>query len=144
MRSCCARRLLVRFRSVCTTPSSRNVDSCASPRQCRAPKSSAWPPRSSGYSRRRCKEIFALSSKLTVEEVATNIRKAARHVNQSEGLIFEKSAPGKRGMELPPLDVPAVDPVEVLGNNFTRDEIEGFPEVSEIEVIRHFTRLSTW
>ena len=25
-----------------------------------------------------------------------------------------------------------------------RDEIEGFPEVSEVEVIRHFTRLSTW
>ena len=23
-------------------------------------------------------------------------------------------------------------------------EVEGFPEVSEIEVIRHFTRLSTW
>ena len=26
----------------------------------------------------------------------------------------------------------------------TRDEIAGFPEVSELEVIRHFTRLSTW
>ena len=25
-----------------------------------------------------------------------------------------------------------------------RDEIEGFPEVSEVEAIRHFTRLSTW
>ena len=47
-------------------------------------------------------------------------------------------------MELPPLDVPAVDPAEALGSDFTRDAIEGFPEVSEIEVIRHFTRLSTW
>ena len=28
--------------------------------------------------------------------------------------------------------------------NTLRDGIEGFPEVSEIEVIRHFTRLSTW
>ena len=84
-----------------------------------------------------------MDSKLIVEEVAASIRKAARHVNQSEGLIFEKSAPGKRGMELPPLDVPAVDPAEALGSDFARDEIAGFPEVSEIEVVRHFTRLST-
>ena len=71
------------------------------------------------------------------------IKKAARHVNQSEGLIFEKSAPGKRGMELPPLDVPAVDAAKALGE-FARAEVSGFPEVSEIEVIRHFTRMSTW
>jgi glycine dehydrogenase subunit 2 len=25
-----------------------------------------------------------------------------------------------------------------------RDDVEGFPEVSEIEVVRHFTRISTW
>jgi glycine dehydrogenase subunit 2 len=72
------------------------------------------------------------------------IRKASRHVNQNEGLVFEKSAPGKRGMELPPLDVPAVDVAKALGAANTRDEISGFPEVSEIEVIRHFTRISTW
>jgi len=72
------------------------------------------------------------------------IKKATRHTNQNEGLIFEQSAPGKRGMELPPLDVPAVDPEAVLGTEYTRDEIENFPEVSEIEVLRHFTRLSTW
>ena len=47
-------------------------------------------------------------------------------------------------MELPPLDVPPVDAASALGAEFTRDTIEGFPEVSEIEVIRHFTRLSTW
>lgn len=71
------------------------------------------------------------------------IKKAARHTSQSEGVIFEKSSPGKRGMELPPLDVPAVDPAAELGSHL-RDEVSGFPEVSEIEVIRHFTRLSTW
>src|SRR5499425_2983423 len=72
------------------------------------------------------------------------IRKAGRHVSQNEGLIFEKSASGKRGMELPPLDVPAVDPANALGRESVRDAIVGFPEVSEIEVIRHFTRLSSW
>ncbi len=72
------------------------------------------------------------------------IKKASRHTNQSEGLIFEKSSPGKRAFELPPLDVPAADPAKALGANHRRAGVEGFPEVSEIEVIRHFTRLSTW
>ncbi len=69
---------------------------------------------------------------------------AGRHVSLNERLIFEQSAPGKRGMDLPPLDVPVVDPAAVLGRDFTRASVEGFPEVSEIEVLRHFTRLSTW
>src|SRR6266850_1585362 len=72
------------------------------------------------------------------------IRKATTHTNQNEGLIFEKSSPGKRAFELPPLDVPAADPAKALGANYRREGVEGFPEVSEIEVLRHFTRLSTW
>src|SRR5580700_4313243 len=72
------------------------------------------------------------------------IKKASRHTNQNEGLIFEKSSPGKRAFELPPLDVPAADPAKALGADYVRDAVEGFPEVSEIEVLRHFTRLSTW
>jgi glycine cleavage system P protein (glycine dehydrogenase) subunit 2 len=72
------------------------------------------------------------------------IKKATRHINQNEGLIFEKSSSGKRAFELPPLDVPAADPAGNLGTNYRRGGVEGFPEVSEIEVIRHFTRLSTW
>jgi glycine dehydrogenase subunit 2 len=86
-----------------------------------------------------------LNPKLTETEAPpAAIPKAGRHVSQNEGLIFEKSAPGKRGMELPPLDVPAMDPTKALGRELVRDAIVGFPEVSEIEVIRHFTRLSTW
>src|ERR1700751_3664913 len=72
------------------------------------------------------------------------IKKASRHTNQNAGLIFEKSSPGKRAFDLPPLDVPAVDPAKVLGGAHRRAGVEGFPEVSEIEVLRHFTRLSTW
>jgi glycine dehydrogenase subunit 2 len=72
------------------------------------------------------------------------IKKASRHTNQSEGLIFEKSSPGKRGFELPGLDVPRVDPAKSLGSQHRSGGVEGFPEVSEIEVVRHFTRLSTW
>jgi glycine dehydrogenase subunit 2 len=79
-------------------------------------------------------------------EGANNLDNAAtsRQMNRGELLVFEKSVPGKRGFELPPLDVPAVDAAQALGAEFARDGIEGFPEVSEIEVIRHFTRLSTW
>ncbi|MBI3671085.1 MAG: aminomethyl-transferring glycine dehydrogenase subunit GcvPB [Acidobacteria bacterium] len=76
--------------------------------------------------------------------VTDRIRKAGRHTSQSEGLIFEKSVPDKRGMELPPLDVPAVDARQALGAAYLRDTLEGFPEVSEVEVMRHYTRLSTW
>ncbi len=72
------------------------------------------------------------------------IKKAGRHVSQNEGLIFEKSSKGKRAFELPPLDVPAVDPGKALGAAYRSEGVHGFPEVSEIEVIRHFTRLSTW
>jgi glycine cleavage system P protein (glycine dehydrogenase) subunit 2 len=70
-------------------------------------------------------------------------RKATRHVNQNEGLIFEKSSAGKAAWKLAPLDVPEVDTKELLGSA-ERKDLGNMPEVSEIEIIRHFTRLSTW
>lgn len=72
------------------------------------------------------------------------IRKVRPHITQNEALLFEQSSPGKAGYQLPTLDVPAVDPKVALGSANVRSEIEGFPEVSEVEAIRHFTRLSTW
>jgi len=72
------------------------------------------------------------------------IRKARQHITQNEPLLFEQSSPGKRGYQLPPLDVPEIDPAAALGAGNTRAGIEDFPEVSEVEAIRHFTRLSTW
>lgn len=64
--------------------------------------------------------------------------RAARHQVQNEDLLFEISSPGKCGYQLPALDVPPVSLEQ------TRTEIQDFPELSELEVIRHFTRLSTW
>jgi len=69
--------------------------------------------------------------------------KVRPHQTQNEGLVFEKSAPGKKAYKLPPLDVPAVDPATVLGDARRARSAE-LPELSEIEIIRHFTRLSTW
>jgi glycine dehydrogenase subunit 2 len=72
------------------------------------------------------------------------IKKTRPHITQNEPLLFEISSPGKKGYQLPELDVPPVDAKQALGAENVREEIEGFPEVSEVEVIRHFTRLSTW
>ena len=56
------------------------------------------------------------------------IKKTSRHIVQNEPLIFERSSPGKVGYQLPELDVPAVDPVAVLGEKNTREEIQDFPK----------------
>ena len=72
------------------------------------------------------------------------ITKVRPHLSQNEPLLFERSSPGKIGYQLPELDVPPVDAQVVLGTENVRASIEGFPEVSEVEAIRHFTRLSTW
>jgi glycine dehydrogenase subunit 2 len=73
-----------------------------------------------------------------------SIKKVRQNPTQNELLLFERSSPGKKGYQLPDLDVPSVDPAAALGAANTRAEIEDFPEVSEVDVIRHFTRLSTW
>ena len=70
-------------------------------------------------------------------------RKATTHVNQNEGLRFEKSSPGKKAYRLAELDVPPVNAEELLGSA-VRSTLGVMPELSEIEIIRHFTRLSTW
>ena len=57
-----------------------------------------------------------------------------------EPLIFELSAPGKKASLLAPLDVP--EKKGLLEGVALRRDIDGFPEVSEPEVVRHFTRLS--
>ncbi|HNS04540.1 MAG TPA: aminomethyl-transferring glycine dehydrogenase subunit GcvPB [Candidatus Saccharicenans sp.] len=57
-----------------------------------------------------------------------------------EPLIFEISSPGKTAFKVPELDVP--EKKELLADLPLRADIEGFPEVSETEITRHFTRLS--
>jgi len=73
-----------------------------------------------------------------------SIKKVRSHLSVNEALLFERSSPGKKAYQLPALDVPPVDAGAALGAENVRAEIPGFPEVSEVEAIRHFTRLSTW
>ncbi|BAQ12761.1 glycine dehydrogenase [Clostridium botulinum B2 128] len=57
-------------------------------------------------------------------------------------VIFELSSEGRKGYRLPNLDVPEVELSELLPKNLLReDEIE-LPEVSEVDVVRHYTALS--
>ena len=73
-----------------------------------------------------------------------NRRKVSSHLSQNESLVFEKSSPGKKAYKMPPLDVPDVDPETLLGEAARGGDLGLMPELSEIEIIRHFTRLSTW
>ena len=59
-----------------------------------------------------------------------------------EGLIFEHSKKGRRGYKLPALDVPEQELEAIVPAALRRDQIEEEVEVSEVDVIRHFTRLS--
>ena len=57
----------------------------------------------------------------------------------NEPLLWEKGKKGRCGISIPTPDV-ATAP---LDDEFTRDEID-FPDLSEVDVARHFTRLSVW
>ena len=66
------------------------------------------------------------------------------HFSINERVVFEKGSPGRRGFNLPELDVPEKPISELIDSKLLRTEIPGMPELSEVDVIRHFTRLSTW
>ena len=74
-----------------------------------------------------------------------SITKVTQHPSQNEGLIFERSQTGRIGYRLPKLDVDDITLDELLPLELRRtDDLDGVPEVSEVDVIRHFTRISTW
>ncbi|GAC1393711.1 MAG: aminomethyl-transferring glycine dehydrogenase subunit GcvPB [Polyangiales bacterium] len=72
-----------------------------------------------------------------------SIKQMSRGLQFDEPSIFERGAPGRSAASLPVLDVPAVDARRSLGA-LARKEPAGLPEVSEPEVMRHFTRISQW
>jgi glycine dehydrogenase subunit 2 len=72
------------------------------------------------------------------------VANATRGLAYEEPLLFERSRPGRVGAALPALDVPEVDLARELPAGALRDDLPGLPELSEVEVVRHFTRLSTW
>jgi glycine dehydrogenase subunit 2 len=62
--------------------------------------------------------------------------------NQDQPLIFELSKPGRIGFSLPEMDVPEVDVSSLLPEGYLRVDEPDLPEVSELDIMRHYTALS--
>ena len=76
---------------------------------------------------------------IEIAETAARGRDRLHPEPRVESLVFERSGHGKVGYSLPPLDVPAG---VAIPEGLRRSEIDGETEISEVEVARHFTRLS--
>ncbi|RFU65676.1 aminomethyl-transferring glycine dehydrogenase subunit GcvPB [Peribacillus glennii] len=61
---------------------------------------------------------------------------------QDQPLIFEISTPGRIGFSLPEMDVEAVAMEDILPSEYIREEAAALPEVSELDIMRHYTALS--
>lgn len=57
-------------------------------------------------------------------------------------LIRDYGSPGRKGYSLPELDIPAGELSDYLDQGLIRQKPAGLPEVSEVDVVRHFTGLS--
>jgi len=68
---------------------------------------------------------------------------ATRGLALEEPLVFEHGSKGRTGVSLP---APGgdFDPARELPKGLLRGEVEGMPELSELEIVRHFTRMSQW
>ncbi len=71
-------------------------------------------------------------------------KRSDTHFSLNERLVFEEGSPGRQGFDMPALDVPSEDVGSLIGEELLRDGVPGMPELSELDVIRHFTRISTW
>ncbi|MGB2992814.1 MAG: aminomethyl-transferring glycine dehydrogenase subunit GcvPB [Paenisporosarcina sp.] len=60
----------------------------------------------------------------------------------NQPLIFEITKPGRIGYSLPDLDIPEVDLSTLLPEGLLREEAAELPEVSELDIMRHYTALS--
>ncbi|MFH1380085.1 MAG: aminomethyl-transferring glycine dehydrogenase subunit GcvPB [bacterium] len=57
-------------------------------------------------------------------------------------LIFEKSYPGRRAFKFPKLDVPAKNLENHIPDKLFRHTPPALPEISELDLVRHYTTLS--
>ncbi len=64
-------------------------------------------------------------------------------MRKSKALLFEMGSSGRQGYSLPPCDVPEKKVDDLIPANMQRNYPLDLPELSEVEVVRHFTALST-
>jgi len=61
----------------------------------------------------------------------------------SDKVIFEKGTQGRKGYTLPKLDVPYKEISSLIPENFIAENEKQLPEVSELDVIRHYSKLAS-
>src|SRR5512133_747954 len=66
---------------------------------------------------------------------------ATRGIVHEEPLVFENGSSGRCGVSLPAVPENGTDDLPAA---LRRDGIEGMPELSELDTVRHFTHLSSW
>jgi len=66
------------------------------------------------------------------------------HLAFNEPLLFEKGSKGRTGISLPEEYIDSKNIGDSLPEDIIREAIEDFPEISEVELVRHFTHLSQW
>jgi glycine dehydrogenase subunit 2 len=64
------------------------------------------------------------------------------HNQNDQALIFELSTPGRIGYSLPEMDIPEAELGSLLPEGYLREEEPELPEVSELDIMRHYTALS--
>ena len=61
-----------------------------------------------------------------------------------EPALFDLGSPGRKAYSLPSTSIPDVDPEQLLPPGEVRGPVDHLPELTELDVVRHFTRLSQW
>src|SRR6056297_584809 len=59
-----------------------------------------------------------------------------------EPLIKDYNSEGRTGYTLPELDIPEKEVDDIINDDYLRNEAPDLPEVSEVDVVRHYTSLS--
>ncbi len=63
-------------------------------------------------------------------------------MRKTKNVIFELSRPGRVGYSLPKSDVPKTDFKAKLPEHLVRKQPAELPEISELQLMRHYTNLS--
>ncbi|WP_088839262.1 aminomethyl-transferring glycine dehydrogenase subunit GcvPB [Listeria sp. ILCC792] len=63
-------------------------------------------------------------------------------MSETMKLVFERSVPGRIGFSLPEQDVPETNLEDIFESSYIRSEKADLPELSELEIMRHYTELS--
>lgn len=85
--------------------------------------------------------VTELRSKEEIDQLAEEMGSCVM-ANEGMPLIFERSKSGRIAYSLPEMDVPEVDAFDIFPPEYVRKQDAELPEVSELDLMRHYTKLS--